>query len=514
MIQSDSKTSVIMTFLTIIGLIGSVLVQITIAYLFGAGWQTDAYLVACMIPLFIAALFGEPFGLAMLPIMNEIKATRGNEAARRFAMVLLVSLVLVVTALTTFMLFGADWLVRASAPGFSAKQAELAVWMFRVFALSAGFSIMAALMQYLYYYNKTIIWPYSFTLIPPMVMIGCAFLLAKVVGIKSIALGALAASGLQCAALGPVLRKYRGVTPTFIQDILRAYKNAATIAFSMVPIWVTPLMDRYLASWMPDGSISYLGYSWTFAVAAASLLSRGTLVALFPKLSEQASTNLNDFQRLAQRLTESLLFLAVSAVVVGEFLIDPAVRLLLIRGQFTIQDARNVIAVLRWHLISIAGIVLINTANRVNYARRFANLSAFMSLFHIMLYFAMAVVLARYFGLIGVAVANAISWSLSAVVIVSLLVWKRVFKDSRGFIRSVLRVSLAAACLFLALSMGAAFLKDNNVLLLFAAAGGGMSYLLLSLRFLAQKGVWVKPCLKQSRIRLSIDALWGKQGLK
>jgi len=489
MIKAALRTNVIMAFLTALGLISSLLLQMTIAHFFGAGWQTDAYLVAYTIPILVTTLFGEPLGLAMLPMMNRVKAARDNEFVRRFVMGIFVSLVLVLMAVMTLLLVGSRWLVRASAPGFSAEQTALSVWMFRVFMLAAGFSILATFLQYLYYFENSVVWAYFPTFVPTWTIIGCILLFADVVGIKIIALGALVGSGLQCAALGPVLLRYLGVTPTFTRDILRTYKNAILIAFSMVPMWAIPFVDRYLASGMPEGSISYLGYSWTLAVAVASLLSRGTLVTFFPELSEQALTSLHGFQKLAQRLTEFFLFLTISAVVVGEFFIYPAVQVLLMRGRFTVQDVGNVTALLQWHLISVVGIVLINIANRVSYARRFANLSAFMSFFHIMFYITAAVVLMRSFALIGIAVANATSWSLTAVLFIILLARRNAFEDVRRLIRLALTSILAGACLSLTLSLGVSFIRDSGVLLLLGAAGGATGYLLLSVRFLAQMGV-------------------------
>jgi peptidoglycan biosynthesis protein MviN/MurJ (putative lipid II flippase) len=162
------------------------------------------------------------------------------------------------------------------------------------------------------------------------------------------------------------------------------------------------------------------------------------------------------------------------------------------RGQFTIQDVRNVTALLQWHLISVVGIVLINIANRVEYARGFANLSAFMSFFHIMFYITAAVVLMRYFALIGIAVANATSWSLTAVFFMVLLARRNAFEDVRRLIRSALTSILAGACLFLTLSLGVSFIRDDSDFLLFlGAAGGAMGYLLLSVRFLARIGIGI-----------------------
>jgi putative peptidoglycan lipid II flippase len=490
MIKAAFRTNVIMAFLTALSLINSLLLQMTIAHFFGAGWETDAYLVAYTIPFLVNTLFSEPLGLAMLPTMYMIKANCDNEFVRRFVMGIFVSLVLVVMALMTFLFIGAHWLVRASAPGFSAEQIPLTVWMFRVFILAAGFSILVTFLQYLYYFENSVVWPYFLTLVPPWTIFGCILLFAHVVGIKVIALGALVASAFQCAALGPVLLKYWGVKPTFTRDILRTYKNAILIAFSMAPMWAIPFVDRYLASGMPEGSISYLGYSWTLAVAVASLLSRGALVTFFPELSKQSLTN--NLQKLALRLTEFFLFLTISAVVVCEFFIYPAVQVLLMRGQFTIQDVRNVTALLQWHLISVVGIVLINIANRVEYARGFANLSAFMSFFHIMFYITAAVVLMRYFALIGIAVANATSWSLTAVFFMVLLARRNAFEDVRRLIRSALTSILAGACLFLTLSLGVSFIRDDSDFLLFlGAAGGAMGYLLLSVRFLARIGIGI-----------------------
>jgi putative peptidoglycan lipid II flippase len=241
------------------------------------------------------------------------------------------------------------------------------------------------------------------------------------------------------------------------------------------------LIDRYLASGLSKGSISYLAYSWTLTVAMVSLISRGTLAVLFPSLAENVHTRFHDFQLLAAKMIKVFLLLTFSVVPVVVFLRAPMVNLVLMHGRFTSTDGVQVASVLQWHLIGMSGIVLFLAVNRITYAIGWYSISILGSLLQISIYIAGAVLLVSRLAIKGLAIANAVSWLTTAAILVILIGRKGVLGDLKSFTSSALQIIMAAACLATALFAVSSSFHGTTwwLMLLFVLSGSGFLFMII-----------------------------------
>ena len=80
------KTAATVSGLTLVSRITGLAREVLTASIFGAGAQTDAFFVAFRLPNMLRRLFAEgAFSQAFVPVLGQVKAQEGEEAARRLA---------------------------------------------------------------------------------------------------------------------------------------------------------------------------------------------------------------------------------------------------------------------------------------------------------------------------------------------------------------------------------------------------------------------------------------------
>src|SRR5262245_26990893 len=96
-----------------------------LSYYFGAGLVTDAFLAAFRIPNLLRDLFAEgALSSAFVPTFTAERMHRGDEAASRLASRIVSALVVILGALTIFILAFAPWILRVYVAGFSDEKLE------------------------------------------------------------------------------------------------------------------------------------------------------------------------------------------------------------------------------------------------------------------------------------------------------------------------------------------------------------------------------------------------------
>ena len=104
-----------------------------IAWLFGAGSQTDAYMAAFRLPdLMNNFLVGGAVSITFITLLNRYRERGEESEGERVLFIVLNAVVLVLTAATIVLMFLAAPYVRATNPGFSSEQVALCAHMTRI----------------------------------------------------------------------------------------------------------------------------------------------------------------------------------------------------------------------------------------------------------------------------------------------------------------------------------------------------------------------------------------------
>ncbi|MFE5185382.1 lipid II flippase MurJ [Streptomyces sp. NPDC056628] len=354
----------------------------TLAHLFGAGAETDAFLVAWTVPEMASTLLIEDgMAFVLVPAFSLALARRGRgplgpDPVRALVAASLPRLCLALAGAAALLVLGAPLLVAVLAPGLS--DASLAVACTRLTGtcvLSFGLAgyCSAALRA-----HRSYLAPGAIYIAYNAVIIATMFVLAARWGVRAAALGVALGGCAMALALAPSLWRRlarrpgeadeAGVpeAPGGDRDGVRAFAPALVCAVLLFAVGRQSqvLIERYFASGLPAGAISHLNYAQKIAQLPMSLAMM-VCVVTFPVVARAVADG--DVRRARDRVERDLVLMAC-LVLFGTSVVvacAPAiVQLLFQRGAFTAGDTAATAAVMRVYALGLLGHTLVGALVR------------------------------------------------------------------------------------------------------------------------------------------------------
>lgn len=319
-----------------------------VANAFGAGQSADAFYVAFGIPNILRVFFAEgALSAAFIPVFTQTRNAEGDDAARHLSGALIVSLATILIVVTILGILVAPLVVKILVPGFDqySEKYQLTVLLTRLmfpFLFFIGLTaVLAGILNTLGHFLIPALSPVFFN----FSMIGCALWLAPTleIPITALAWGVVIGGAAQMLILIRPLSK-RGHFPRLHWE--PKHKGSRKISMLMVPAifgfsiaQIGTLADRLLASFLVDGSISFLYYANRLLQFPLGIFGIALTIAIFPTLSRQAAQG--EKIALIETLEGGLrliLFVCLPSAVGLALLAEPIVQVLFQRGAFSAQD--------------------------------------------------------------------------------------------------------------------------------------------------------------------------------
>ncbi|GAA3220905.1 murein biosynthesis integral membrane protein MurJ [Actinocorallia longicatena] len=401
--------------------------DLTMAHLFGASGDTDAFLVAWTIPETVSPLLIEDaMALLMVPAVTRAVAEHGSVRPLIRATLPRLSASLVAVMLATAWL--APQIAELLAPGL--PQHDLATTCMRYTSAAVACFGLAGYMSATLRAHEDYGPPSRIYLAYNIGILAAIATLHSTLGVVAAALG-VAIGGLLMVGvqLPSFLRRVR------VPAVTRGAVTSLTL-LSVVPIVAYTLsrqaqvfVERFFGSSLAAGSLSHLNYAQKIAQVpmVASLL---IVTVTFPKLARSSVDG--DHDGVRRRVEADLLLvgaLVLSAIAFLVALAPTAVELLFEHGRFSGRDTAATALCLRVYSLGLLGQAMIGVLARAFFAdgARHWKPAAGTGCGLIATAVVAALTVGPY-GAIGLALANAVGISVAA----GLLFW---------FLRSSIRVS-------------------------------------------------------------------------
>ncbi|MDA0244202.1 MAG: murein biosynthesis integral membrane protein MurJ [Chloroflexi bacterium] len=426
------KSASIVTFFSLGSTILSFLTQTILAAKFGTGTDMDAYWAALSLPMLVNTVLIGALNITLVPIFveytiaqesNVIGADNIWHLASSLFNLLLISLSVFVASTILF----APSIVRGLLPGFAPESQTfyLTVTLVRIFMPGILFSGLAAFLSSIYYAQNRFFVP----AIVPAVNAACVFIGAWLWsgrwGVIGVAFGFLLGAIVQFIFTASILLR-----PQRYHLCLNLRHQSIQQILSVMAPWIigslisksNPLLDRFLASTLSAGSISYLGYAYTLNQVLILLVSKGISVVIFPQFSRQATQRNWNAMSSQMTWTMELIGLLILPIVVIVILFNqPIIQVLYERGSFT-SEATNLtgsawIAYLGAFVASSLGVVV----SYVLYALKNTMAMMKISLWGFCLNVILALLLTRWIGYLGPAIAFSITAFVNFVLALNLI---------------------------------------------------------------------------------------------
>lgn len=413
----------------------------SLSYLFGAGSETDAFLVAWTVPEFAATLLIEDgMAFVLVPAFSVAVARRarggaGADPVRSLVASTLPRLALAFAASAVLLILGAPYLVEALAPGL--PDPRLAVDCTRLtgtcvltFGL-AGYCSAALRAHRRFVAPAAIYVAYNVGIITAMFVLGGRW------GVRAAALGVAVGGVLMIATQLPALlrqlrrpKRDRGApAPPVCSEALASGDDrdaARPVELTLITTVLLfalcrqsqVLIERFLGSTLPSGAISHLNYAQKVAqipMTFSLMLCTVTLPVVAQAMAE------GDTERARSRVEKDLAL--VSCIVLlgaaAIFACGPQIiELLFQRGAFTARDTAATAAVMRVYALGLLGHALVSALVRSYFSAgrpTWYPLAAMASGIVATSWIGAATV--DSWGVLGIAAANAIGITLTALLL-------------------------------------------------------------------------------------------------
>lgn len=416
------------SFGNLFGLVAGLGSQVVIALIFGAGAEMDAFLTALVVPLYLQSvlLAGLPFVLIPAFVQEETAGNEDQAWALAGTFFWLTAGVLTVAAVGVSLF--SHRIIMLSAPGLSPDKSHLATRMLAILIFAVPLTGLASLTKGIQNARDRFFWPAASTAVGSVGNIAVLLVLYQRVGPLALAWGYLVSEGLKaCVTVIPVLR--HGWRRLLTLRDPRVTEMARLIApFILFGIFTrsTSVFERYFASGLPDGDLSYLGYANKISSIVITVLGTGIATAVFPEMARAyAYDGEAGLVRKAEYGFRLTLAVALPALAVLSAVAAPAVTVLFERGAFqhvaTLATSRIV------PIVMVGAVVFRmvgNLISRTFYVTKDTHTVPVVVAAASVLYILLAKTLTDSWGYVGLAVAEPL-YSGLGIVILSWLMFRR-----------------------------------------------------------------------------------------
>lgn len=415
--QSTVLLMVIIIFSKLLGMLR----EVVLAKYFGTSNISDAYLIAISIPTLLFYFIGHALNTAYLPMFNKVRATRGESEAVAYS-----NNILCCAGALSLILIGAlilfpQVIIKIFAAGFDDETVRITSKLIRIGAFSLLFMTAINIFSgYLQAHGNFIV-PGMIS-IPRNVILIVSIVVASVFGVQFLGIGILVAYIAECFILIPFTVK-KGYRVSLGLDL--SNPDMLETAYVILPIiigvgvgQINKIIDRSLASMVISGGISALSYASIINNAVQEVLVTGIITILFAKCAAWVAEGKHDIVKSKLNETiETFVFILIPSSFGVITLSELLVKTVLCRGQFDAESVRMTSGALCFYTCGLTFLAIRDTLVKVFYAYKETKITTISSTIAILVNLVLNIILSRWIGINGLAIATSIASALNCCIL-------------------------------------------------------------------------------------------------
>lgn len=457
-----------------------------IAWFFGAGFSSDAFIAAFRIPNLLRRLFAEgSLSSAFIPVFTEYIVKQGQAEAfllARSAFRLLGG-VLIIAAICGVLL--SPWMVRLIAPGFSADKLSLTITLTRLMFPYIFFIGLVALCMGILNVLGHFAAPAFAPVLLNLSIIGSVFFISPSLTppVIGLAVGVLIGGFLQLALQLPVLIKmgfyFWQEAKMFHPGLKRVGTLIPSVILGGAVYQINILVGTLLGSLLAQGSVTYLYFADRLVQFPLGVFAIAMATAVLPSLSRQAATG--DLDTLKGTFVQALklvFFITIPATVGLIVLREPIVALLFQRGEFDAQATRLTAQALLYYSVGLWAFSAVRIVTATFFALQDTRTPVRMAGISILANIVLGVVLMKPLAHGGLALATSLASILNLGLLIGALRTRLGSLGWKSIALAFCRSLLCAAIMGIAVRMAVLFMipdESSTLLGLFGGVAGSIA---------------------------------------
>lgn len=455
--QRLSASALLLSFSLLISKCFGFFKELLVAKYFGTSGAVDAYVAARGTIEAISGLLTAGVGVALVPVFTEFLTSNKKKEGWFFVSRAFKIFILFLVFLSCSGIMFSPLIVGMLLKGFPLETADLTIVCLRGLFLYFIFVELGAFLQSVHQACKMFTTIILWQMVPNLVMIFFIISFSQKLGIYSVVWGFLLTGILYFLFFyPPFLRRYRdAVQGAVAGDEKSINEGLVKMSRMIVPMmvgqsfgYVVFFVDRFLASYLTEGSIASLGYAKGMMLLPQSLMTFPVTMILYPVFSYAANTNGERFEDIVFRSLRYIFFILLFPTLL--FLVSalPVVRLLYERGAFHPDDTMRVAALLKifspYFLFSGLSMVLIQAFYAHQDTKTPVRVTFVFSFFSVIL----SILFVKPLGVRGLALSATISIFINFVLLLALFCRK--FQTKAPFIDKMTCLKMACVSIITA----------------------------------------------------------------
>lgn len=421
------------TLLSILSPVAGMIVEISLAWQFGASGAVDAFRIASLVLVFVNQLFmGSLLSNMVIPLFLEYRTAGREEDGWRLTFSLAGILGFISILFAIWAWFNPNALLALIGPGLVGSNRSDASFLIRFFSLTFVWMAWSGVISCILQVYRIFWLPPASQLFTNLCVVISIASVGREWGVRSIAIGTLIGSltmfGLHLYFLRRIVKESQIQLSACLKmgprtGILKALHLALpSVGLIFVSQWWNVAVLRVLSE-LPAGTLAAYGYALKLLIIGAFFTSITTVI--FPRISEAwVDRNLVEMRRIVAKTVGMLSFLSLSAMILLYFINSALVRLIFMHGTMTQEMTGKVSHIFAILVFLIPVGCLTDVLYKIAYSVKDVLIPSFIQLISAICIVTFVQRLGNHFGVSGVAWAVVIPHWL-VVFIMLLYLYKR-----------------------------------------------------------------------------------------
>lgn len=346
--EKVAKSATIVSSATFVSRLFGLIREQVFAFLFGAGFATDAFVAAFRIPNLLRDLFAEgALSAAFVPVFTDYLVNKDKKEAFRLGNLVVNALLIILSVIVIIGILIAPLIVDLIAPGFdsipgkSELTALLAGIMFPFLLLISLAAVAMGMLNSLRHFGVPAFAPVFLNL--GMILAG--FLISplfeqRIIGMAiGVLLGGLGQWAFQLPSLRREGYRYRPILSFRDPGVRRIIFLMTPAILGLASTQINIFVNTVIASFLPQGSPSYLNYSFRLMHFPLGVFGVAVATVTLPVVATYAAQK--DIPNVLSTCASSLklvFFLTLPSIFFLSLAAKPIISVLYQHGEFTFTD--------------------------------------------------------------------------------------------------------------------------------------------------------------------------------
>ena len=423
--------------------------EILLGRFFGIGDTAEAYKIAQTIPILILMVVGTGLATGFIPTYNRVMADKGKKQANRFMSNTLNTTVILGILFCIIVAVFPGFFVKLFASGFTGEKLELTMRFTRIAVWGVVFSFLSYIMQPYLQINERF-WVPAVLGIPMNLVFYLSYPAGKYLNEMYLPLGIVLSVVVQVLWMAPFLRKegfrWEPVADHKDEDLRHLIYLALPVLLGVAVNQINLIVDRTMASRVLDGGVASLDYANRMNGFVQGIFIYSVMTVVYPRISKLFIKK--DYRGVEQLTTNALVTMSLVVIpcIVGLMVFSTEIISLLFKGgAFDDRAVMLTSGAMLFYAPGLIGFAFREILARVFYSMDDTKTPTFNAAIAVAINIVLNIVLSRFMGINGLALATSIASILgSFFLMLALKRQGRMKIHYRELLSKTFRIGLAA----------------------------------------------------------------------